>query len=370
MMMKHWKWTLAVLLTASVVALFAADLSMGAKGGGGKPPKDDPPTPPDADGAIYWRYWSTTNDPELWRMDADGSNKTLVRPSPEAFGVVEGRGGELSSLLYGNQRWGVGVQSFDGVAFEVYASQLVTLPDESTWLEFVQLTDVSGEDGIDLRIVRWANDGADSCIVFSGWKEGQVHVWQLNVSGSDIDTFDDTSGETFPVARESNLTLLLSSDDGVRSMAPSPTLDRIAYGKTSGGLWVYDVTAQTEIQVFADGWFGADWSPDGWTIAVSDYNSIWTVPVLADGTFGAPIELVPGPVQRKRKRVGWYTVDFHHPRFSPDGLDIVFTEYRYLDMIMGNDEKGINRISVVGGAVYDLTGDVDATRVGLANAWR
>ncbi|MHC4398330.1 MAG: TolB family protein [Planctomycetota bacterium] len=368
-MTKHWKKMLALLVTALAVGLFSSGLSMAGKGGGGKKPPPPPP-PPAAPGTIYWGHYIQYVGQEIWRMDPDGGNKARILPPLETFGVQNMLSGfaEPSSLLYENERWWLRTLSFDGV-YEVYAFQPVTLPDGSTGVDLVQLTAL---DPVVRGPIRWSNDGQDSYIAISGGIDGTGYIWRLNISALEIDMLGSAI-EPVTTLDDPRLDILLTvpgSNPGHFALSP-PDQNQVVYGN-DGDVYVVDIADGSHTMVF-NGWPGGpDWSPDGSTIAFShgdgtfyNYRSIWTIDVES----GAATELVAGPVQRKRKRVGWYTVDFHHPRFSPDGFHIAFTEYRYLPS--GVKEKGINRISVDGGTVYDLTDDiVDPTLVGLAGAWR
>lgn len=269
--------------------------------------KSKPSNPPvvAAPGTIYFDLGGS-----LWRMNADGSNKTSLGVSV----------GVPSQQTYGGIRWWLERRSTPDVYDRVvYPDGTVTtnFPHRDlyavgtiggTIVAQVRLTDfyggflVHGHAGA-ADVAWWSNDGADSFITFGG----------TNLQGA----VESENGETvLYVAQTSGMLcrLWISGSEISTSLVPATPSDGLLEH-----VLAYGTSEADRI------WYGMSWSPDGNRLAATigpNYEnlSIWLLDVSDDGI---PQTVADATCAYADDGSDWE--DVSGPQWSPAGGNILFS---------------------------------------------
>jgi hypothetical protein len=263
-------------------------------------------------GRIY--YFHAGPSYSMWGMDSDGSNKTWLG----CFGYFN----TPSRDLHNGYRWYLAVKAIPGSYYpdgqtlrsEVFAYRedynsshvYVQLTDDPTlepvfWTQRVQW--LPGDQTISFRARRWGE---------SAPVEGGLYTADL-VYSADGDIIGLAAPPTAP-------TLEFPLDEDGVPMLDTHSWDdtgtRVVYndGDPGTGLWVADLSSGIRTQIFSGSARDPDWSPDGTRIAMSRYQSIYTI--RPNGT-GLTEIISPTYVN------GVWCDGFGHPYFSSTGSHIL-----------------------------------------------
>lgn len=267
---------------------------------------------PGANGRIAF-----TRDGAIWTMNADGTDeRQLTTPVGEASDVSPAWSPGGTMIAY--------THSSGGFAADVWLMQ-ADGARQRPWITSSR-PDASPSWSPDARYIAFDTDRNATQRTLTG--EFYTDVWvhgASNASVNRVTRLEPTRRHAYRSAWSPNLTTIAFTTYG--ETGPNG----IATKEVPKGTWFGCLCPVTVVAEHDGGGYGADWSPDGATIAYAVDGDLWTVTPPA-----APVPITFGSAQDRE------------PAWSPDGTRLVFQRDGVLHLADG-DGSNLVSLGVTGG---------------------